>query len=189
MYGLLGTYNFKKHLGFSRCTSIVRITSGARNFVETITQVLVISVVFFSVWQCILMNYEETIIYCLASTLYCILQPCGLRYALYCKCDASSLYVTDKKNTLCLEGFFFSKWISILKNQFFMKYGFKISWYQSWKNSCMKTSLVLKKSNLSYMRKAIINHFYILIVLVLYIIIIEKSQLLIDSYSKVHNKE
>ena len=109
MYGLLGICIFKKHLGFSRCTSIVRITSGARNFVETITQVLVISVVFFSVWQCILMNYEETIIYCLASTLYCILQPRGLRYALYCKCDASSLYVTDKKNTLCLEGFFFLK--------------------------------------------------------------------------------
>ena len=47
VYGLLGIYNFTKHLGFSRCTSIVRITSGARNFVETITQVLVISVVFF----------------------------------------------------------------------------------------------------------------------------------------------
>ena len=110
VYELLGIYNFEKHLGFSRCTSIVRITSGARNFVETITQVHTcnLSRIFFSVWQCILMNYEETIIYCLASTLYCILQSRGLRYALYCKCDASSLYVTDKKNTLD-KYFFFSQ--------------------------------------------------------------------------------
>ena len=95
VYGLLIIYNFTKHLGFARCTSIVRITSGARNFVETITQVLVISVVFFLrylLFLCILMNYEETIMILssIASTLYCILQPRGLRYALYCKCDASS---------------------------------------------------------------------------------------------------
>ena len=119
MYGLLGIYIFKKHLGFSRCTSIVRITSGARNFVETITQVLVISVVFFSVCLCILMNYEGTIIiYCLASTLYCILQPRGLRYALYCKCDASSptkvAHYTKKK--------FFTKWISsLVKRNLFLQ--------------------------------------------------------------------
>ena len=124
---LLIIYNFTKHLGFARCTSIVRITSGARNFVETITQVLVISVVFFLrylLFLCILMNYEETIMILssIASTLYCILQPRGLRYALYCKCDASSLYVTDKKNTLYLQKGFLKLNFNFVKNNLFSKY-------------------------------------------------------------------
>ena len=91
------------HLGFSRCTSIVRITSGARNFVETITQVLVISVVFFSVWQCILMNYEETII--ILSSLYTLLYTAALR-ATICATLQMWRFVTDKHSTLYKEKVF-----------------------------------------------------------------------------------
>ena len=127
VYGLLGIYNFTKHLGFSRCTSIVRITSGARNFVETITQVLVISVVFFFLFGSVfLWIMRRPLLYCLASTLYCILQPRGLRYALYCKCDASSptntAHYTKKK--------FFTKWISsLVKPNLFLQavFFFKVS--------------------------------------------------------------
>ena len=122
VYGLLGIYNFTKHLGFSRCTSIVRITSGARNFVETITQVLVISVVFFSVWQCILMNYEETII--ILSSLYTLLYTAAPR-ATICAILQMWRFVTDKHNTLYKEKVFFTKWISsLVKPNLFFRAGF-----------------------------------------------------------------
>ena len=104
VYGLLGIYNFTRHLGFSRCTSIVRITSGARNFVETITQVLVISVVFFfclPVYSYELWGDHYNIL----SSLYTLLYTAAPR-ATICAILQMWRFVTDKSSTLYKEKVF-----------------------------------------------------------------------------------